>query len=57
MIKVKVKTDQSGSDNDSSDLFLDEVSINYKSDAEKVYEFPCFSWVQTECVFFEGKGM
>ena len=57
ILMIKVKNDQSGFFHYSSDLFLDEVSINYESDAKKVYEFPCFCWVQTESVFFEGKGM
>ena len=53
---IKVENDQSGFFHHSSDLFLDVVSINYEKDSNKVYEFPCYSWVQDDSVFFEGKG-
>ena len=56
LLMIKVENDQSGFFHLSSDLFLDVVLINYEKDSSKVYEFPCYSWVQTESVFFEGKG-
>lgn len=55
LLMIKVENDQSGLFHYSSDLFLDVVLINYDKDANKVYEFPCYSWVQTESVFFEGE--
>ncbi|XP_078376634.1 allene oxide synthase-lipoxygenase protein-like isoform X3 [Oculina patagonica] len=56
ILMIKVKNDQGGFFHRSSDLFLDEVSINYESDTRKVFEFPCYCWVQSESVFFEGKA-
>lgn len=56
LLMIKVENDQSGFFHHSSDLFLDAVLINYEQDPNKVYEFPCYSWVQTESVFFEGKA-
>ena len=56
LLMIKVENDQSGFFHHSSDLFLDVVSINYEKDSNKVYEFPCYSWVQDDSVFFEGKG-
>ena len=55
LLMIKIENDQSGFFHYSSDLFLDNVSINYE-DTNRVYEFPCYSWVETESVFFEGKG-
>ena len=56
LLMIKVENDQSGFFHHSSDLFLDVVSINYEKDVNKAYEFPCYSWVEVESVFFEGKG-
>jgi len=56
ILLIKLKNDQTGFFHYSSDLFLAEISISYESDAKKVYKFPCFRWVQTEAVFFEGEA-
>ena len=41
-----------------SDWFVNKVNISKTPNtSHRVYSFPCFRWVTTELVVFEGKGM
>ena len=53
LLMIKLENDQGGL---YSDWFVEKVVINSSRDPEKLYEFPCGRWVQSESVFFEGKG-
>ena len=37
------------------DWFVNKVYVT-KTESSEVYEFPCYRWVQSELVVFEGKG-
>lgn len=53
LLMIKLHNDQSGL---LSDWFVEKIMITCSQDPQRLYEFPCFQWVQSESVFFEGKG-
>lgn len=55
-LMIKLENSQGSGFHRSSDWFVDKVLITSSLSPQKVYEFPCFAWVQRESVFFEGKG-
>lgn len=53
LLMIKLENDRGGL---FSDWFVEKVLITCSQDQHRVYEFPCGCWVQSESVFFEGKG-
>ena len=53
LLMIKLDNDQGGL---FSDWFVEKVMITCSQDPQRLYEFPCFRWVQSESIFFEGKG-
>lgn len=53
LLMIKLDNDQGGL---FSDWFVEKVMITCSQDPQRLYEFPCGRWVQSESIFFEGKG-
>ena len=53
LLMIKLDNDQNGL---FSDWFVEKVLITCSQNPQRLYEFPCHRWVQSESVFFEGKG-
>ena len=53
LLMIKLHNDQGGL---YSDWFVEKILITCSQDPQRLYEFPCFRWVQNESVFFGGKG-
>ena len=53
LLMIKLDNDQGGL---FSDWFVEKVMITCSQDPQRLYEFPCCRWVQSESTFFEGKG-
>jgi len=54
LLMIRLDNDQGGL---FSDWFVEKVLITCSQDPQKLYEFPCGRWVQSESVFFEGKAL
>ena len=53
LLMIKLHNDQGGL---YSDWFVEKIMITCSQNPQKLYEFPCFRWVQSDSVFFTGKG-
>ena len=53
LLTIKLHNDQGGL---YSDWFVEKIMITCSQDPQRLYEFPCYRWVQSESIFFEGKG-
>ncbi|KAM7441264.1 arachidonate 5-lipoxygenase [Porites harrisoni] len=54
LLMIKLDNDKNGL---FSDWFVEKVLITCSQNPQRLYEFPCHRWVQSESVFFEGKAM
>jgi len=54
LLMIKLDNDQGGL---FSDWFVEKVMITCSQDPQRLYEFPCGRWVQSESIFFEGKAL
>ena len=53
LLLIKLHNDQGGL---FADWFVERVMITCSQDPQRLYEFPCGRWVQSESIFYEGKG-
>nr|XP_058954727.1 allene oxide synthase-lipoxygenase protein-like [Pocillopora verrucosa]XP_058954728.1 allene oxide synthase-lipoxygenase protein-like [Pocillopora verrucosa] len=54
LLMIKLHNDQGGL---YSDWFVEKIMITCSQNPQKLYEFPCFRWVQSESIFFTGKAL